>query len=372
MEGPIIELEGISKAFGDKKVLEGIDLAIERGEIFTIIGPSGSGKTTLIRLIDLLDTPTSGQVLFEGEDANTSERRRLDVRRRMAMVFQKPIVLSRTVAENVSIGLKFRGMPTDGTKEKVATALAHVGLDGFEHRRAVTLSGGEMQRVALARALVIEPEALLLAEPTANLDPLSTETIEQLVKRINKDAGITVIIATHDLVQGQQLANRIGVIMDGMLAQVGRPADIFHRPACTSLARFVGMENSFPGTVRDAGRGISTIDVRGIAIAAAAQFPRGTPVVAFVRPEDVAVATSAPDGSSVRNVLSGTIREIVPMGPVVRVHVDTGIDIAATLTIVSAEELALAPGMPVIASFKASAVHVIEQSTQDVCPHPPR
>ena len=148
-----------------------------RVRFFTLIGPSGSGKTSLLRMIDLLDTPTTGKIFFDGTDTAAHDAARLTIRRRMAMVFQKPAVLNTTVANNVAFGLKFRGTGRDEINTRVHEALSIVGLPQMEARKAVTLSGGEMQRVAIARALVTHPEVLVLDEPTANLDPVNSEII---------------------------------------------------------------------------------------------------------------------------------------------------------------------------------------------------
>ena len=247
----MIRIEHLTKAFGSKEPVKEISLEIRNGEIFTLIGPSGSGKTTLIRLIDLLDTPTSGKIFFDGTDTSASENTRLLIRRRMGMVFQKPAVLNVTVAENVAFGLKFRGMSQQEITRKVPEALDLVGLFHFADRRAPTLSGGEMQRVAIARAMVTEPDVLLLDEPTANLDPVSSDMIEDLIVRINREFGTTIIMSTHDMIQGQRLADRIGVVMNGRLVQTGNPGEIFYQPG-GEIARFVGIDailaGSSPGT----------------------------------------------------------------------------------------------------------------------------
>ena len=243
----MIRITALTRQVGEQKILDEIDLEIRRGEIFTLIGPSGSGKTTLLRLIDLLDRPTSGKILFDGQDTAGTEKERLSIRRRMGMVFQKPAVLNVTVGENVAFGLKFRGTDRTQIPKRVTSALDLVGLTGFKERRAITLSGGEMQRVAIARAMVTDPEVLLLDEPTANLDPVSSEIIEDLLIKINNDLHTTIILATHDMIQGQRLAHRMGVIMDGRLAQVGTLHDIFYQPKGKKVARFVGIDTILRG-----------------------------------------------------------------------------------------------------------------------------
>ena len=174
---------------------------------------------------------------------------RLSIRRRMAMVFQKPGVLNTTVAGNVAFGLKFRQVEKSETESRVNEALDIVGLLHLAHRKAVTLSGGEMQRVAIARALVTRPEVLLLDEPTANLDPVNTELIEKLILDIHRKFQTTIILSTHDMIQGQRLADRIGVIINGRIAQVGSIHDIFYRPNGKDIARFVGIDTILSGVV---------------------------------------------------------------------------------------------------------------------------
>ncbi|VVB66906.1 Trehalose/maltose import ATP-binding protein MalK [uncultured archaeon] len=220
----LLELKGISKSYGEAKILEEIDLTVEKGEIMGLIGHTGSGKTTLLRLIDLLERPTSGSIVFDGVlVTDLPEKDKLKARRRMAMVFQKPVMFRASVRENVSFGLKMRG---ERKEEKVREALSAVGLLGYESRDASTLSGGEMQRTALARALVLEPELLLLDEPTANLDPKSAASIDRIIQETSAQ-NTTVIMATHNMRQCQRLAHRIAVLKDGRLAGLGRPEDIF-------------------------------------------------------------------------------------------------------------------------------------------------
>ena len=174
---PFLEIRALGKSYGKAEILKDIDLTMERGEVLVLIGPTGSGKTTLLRLVNLLEAPSLGCIRFKGQTVTAGpEKERLLARRSMAMVFQKPVMFKASVQENVSFGLKMRGRDDRG---KVREALAAVGLSGYEKRDANTLSGGEMQRIALARALVLEPELLLLDEPTANLDPKSAAAIDQ-------------------------------------------------------------------------------------------------------------------------------------------------------------------------------------------------
>ncbi|RQW81601.1 MAG: ATP-binding cassette domain-containing protein [Methanothrix sp.] len=214
-------------------ILKGINLTVQRGEVLALIGPTGSGKTTLLRQIGLLDGPTGGRIIFDGVSmAGAGERALLQARRRMAMVFQKPVMFRGSVQGNVSFGLKVRGR-NDG--ERVRSALHAVGLSGYEERDAATLSGGEMQRIALARALVLQPELLLLDEPTANLDPKSAKSIDGIIQSLASE-NITVIMATHNMQQCRKLADRVAVLLGGRLVKLGRPDEVFgDREVCDQM-----------------------------------------------------------------------------------------------------------------------------------------
>ena len=344
-----------------KTILESIDLEIHKGEIFTFIGPSGSGKTSLLRLIDLLDMPTTGTIMFDGIDTAAPNTVRLSIRRRMAMVFQKPAVLNTTVANNVAFGLKFRDIEKSEIDSRVHEALDIVGLLHLADRKAVTLSGGEMQRVAIARALVTRPEVLLLDEPTANLDPVNTELIENLIRHIHQRFHTTIILSTHDMIQGQRLADRIGVIMNGRIAQVGSLHDIFYRPHGRDIARFVGIDTTLKGVVASNEGGLANIAVSNVALEAITPCKPGTHVALYIRPEEVTIALRDGDQSrtSVRNKLAGTITKMVPFGPFLRVTLDFGSPLTALVTRRSADELSLAVGTNVIAGIKATAIHVL-------------
>ncbi|MHB8164592.1 MAG: ABC transporter ATP-binding protein [Methanoregula sp.] len=360
----MIRISGLSRQAGGRKILDDINLEIRRGEIFTLIGPSGSGKTTLLRLIDLLDRPTTGKIFFDGQDTDGPEPVRLALRRRMGMVFQKSSALNTTVAENVAFGLKFRGTDTAQIAQRVRSALELVGLPGFEERRAVTLSGGEMQRVAIARAMVTEPEVLLLDEPTANLDPVSTEIIEDLLVKINSRMHTTILFSTHDMIQGQRLAHRMGVIMNGRLAQVGSLHEIFYQPEGKEVARFVGIDTILKGVVQTNEKGHATVTLDHASFEVITPCPPGKRVALYIRPEEVTV--SIPDGAqrtSARNQLTGTITKLVSLGPFIRVTIDCGTPITALITTRSCGELGLKAGMTVIAGVKATAIHVRSDSS---------
>ena len=356
----MIELTNVSKRFGDAAVLAGVTVRVERREIFAIIGPSGAGKSTLLRLINLLDTPTGGAIRIGGTDIHREQDKSLSIRRMMGMVFQKPAVFNTTVTENVAVGLRFRGVSEGAIRKKTRDALDVVGLAGYGERRARTLSGGEMQRVALARAMVIEPEILLMDEPTANLDPVSVETIEDLVIRINRDLGTTILFSTHDMYQGQRLAHRIGVLMNGGFAQVGTPREVFTLPANRDVARFVGTENVVDGTVVDDGDGASVVDIGGVQVRAVSSFKRGEEVCLCIRSEDLRIAPAAGGRSALNgNTLPGTVASIVPRGPFSKVTVDCGFALSSVLSWKAVDGLDIREGSRVVVSFAPESVHVV-------------
>jgi len=228
MRMALLEINSLGKSIGPAEILKGIDLTVEHGEVLGLIGPTGSGKTTLLRLVDLLEEPSTGSILFDGREVSRRpENEKLAARRKMAMVFQKPVMFKASVEENVSFGLKMRGRKgAEGGREEVKEALAAVGLSGYESRDANTLSGGEMQRIALARALVLQPKLLLLDEPTANLDPRSAASIDNLLQSL-KRSRTAVIIATHNMHQCRNLADRVAVLQTGRLTAQGKSEEIF-------------------------------------------------------------------------------------------------------------------------------------------------
>ncbi len=277
------------------------------------------------------------------------------------MVFQKPAVMNTTVEENVAFGLKFRGVALAERAGRIRSALDLVGLAHLAGRKATTLSGGEMQRVAVARALVTEPEVLLLDEPTANLDPVSSEVIEELILRVNHERGTTVIMATHDMLQGQRLADRIGVIMNGRLVQVGSSTEIFYHPKGREIARFVGIDTLLKGIVRTNENGHAGIEVGNQTVEAVSRCPPGQHVALYMRPEDVTV--TLPDAgvsrTSVRNQFTGKITKVMPNGPFVRLTIECGFPVTALITRRSCEDLNLGVGAVIVVGIKATAIHVL-------------
>jgi tungstate transport system ATP-binding protein len=355
-----IEIKDVYQKREGRDILKNININVDRGKIFALIGPTGAGKTTLLRLIDLLDKPLAGGIIFDGVDVTTSEKVRLTARRRMGFVLQKPVVFNTSVYDNIAYGLKWRGLDRRQIREKVDGILETVGMEASSKRNARTLSGGEMQRVAIARALVTGPEVLLLDEPTANLDPVSAAKIEDLIWDVIKRDVITVIMATHDMSQGQRLADRIGVLVNGEIVQTGGAREVFTSPRNREVAEFVGMENIIDGVVVSAESEMVTVDIKGARVEAVADFKVGEPVLVCIRPEDITVALEKMH-TSARNCLTGEIDYAAYDGPLCRIGMDCGFPLVALVTRKSAEELVLKTGKQVYATFKAVSIHIIRR-----------
>ncbi len=234
---PLYQLRDIQHVYGERTVLDVPTLDIEQGEVLAIVGPSGSGKSTLLRLLQFLETPTRGSITFAG--AAVDGRAELDVRRRVATVFQTPALLDRSVFDNVAFGLRLRGLQTRPAHDAVMQTLQRVGLHDFAPVRARTLSSGEAQRVALARALVLNPEALLLDEPTANLDPYNVGLIEEIIR---EHGSTTVALVTHNTFQARRLADRVGLLLNGKLVELASADRFFDQPLDPRTRSFLNGE----------------------------------------------------------------------------------------------------------------------------------
>ena len=234
---PCYTLTGVTKTYNGRRVLDITELAVQHGEVLAVVGPSGSGKSTLLRLLNFLEPPTSGQIRFMDAEYSPDQALPLALRRRVTTVAQRPILLNRTVWANVAFGLGLRGQRDGGGR--VESALAQVGLATLAKQQARTLSGGEAQRVALARAMVIEPDVLLLDEPTANLDPYNVGLIEDTVRALNQEQGTTVVLVTHNVFQAKRLASRVALMLEGRIIEVANVASFFERPTDPRTTAFV-------------------------------------------------------------------------------------------------------------------------------------
>ncbi len=231
----LYQLRELQHRYGERTILDLPALEIQRGEVLAIVGPSGSGKSTLLRLLQFLEAPASGSITFDGMTLNGSVP--LEVRRRVVTVFQHPALLDRSVFDNVGYGLQLRGRRR--APEAIMNALERVGLGSYAHTRARTLSGGEAQRVALARALVLDPAAMLLDEPTANLDPYNVGMIEEIIRG---HESTTVVLVTHNIFQAKRLADRVGLLLGGKLIELLPTERFFNDPIDPRTRSFINGE----------------------------------------------------------------------------------------------------------------------------------
>ncbi|MFC3126212.1 ABC transporter ATP-binding protein [Pseudoroseomonas globiformis] len=249
MSGPAgVAIDQVSFGYGATRVLDGVSLDIRKGEFFAFLGPSGSGKTTLLRLVAGFGTPDSGRILIGGRDAT----RQPPWARNVGLVFQNYALWPHmTVAENVAFGLQRRRVPRAERDRRVRAVLDLVGLVHLIDRRPAQLSGGQQQRVAIARTLAIEPEVLLLDEPLSNLDAGLRAGVRAELVELQRRLGLTTILVTHDQEEANAAADRMAVLNDGKVLQVGRPAELYDRPACRFVAGFLGTANLIEGQVDD-------------------------------------------------------------------------------------------------------------------------
>ncbi|MFE9100456.1 ABC transporter ATP-binding protein [Actinomadura geliboluensis] len=344
---PAIELAGVQKAYhahGETvAAVRGVDLEIAQGEFFSLLGPSGCGKTTTMRMIAGFEEPTAGRVRLHGRDVTGVPPNRRDVN----MVFQSYALFPHmSVFENVAFGLRRRGVPKAEITRRVGDMLGIVDLAGREKRRPAELSGGQQQRVALARALVNRPRALLLDEPLGALDLKLRQAMQVELKRIQREVGITFVYVTHDQGEALTMSDRIAVMNDGLIEQLGTPREIYEHPASRFVAGFIGTSNLLGGEVAETGPGSAVISygadgrievpVRdGLAVAA------GERLELTVRPEKIGIGPDRPaDGlCGVR----GTVTEVVYLGTSTNYNITTaaGADVVVFLqNATSADDIA--------------------------------
>ena len=330
------------------------------GEILAVIGPNGAGKTTLLQVLALLERPATGEVTFEGRPVRGRE---LSLRRRMALMMQEPLLLRRSVAENVATGLRLRGVPGSERKLRVGRWLERFGVAHLAQRSARKISGGEAHRVSLARAFALEPEVLLLDEPFSALDqPTREALLEELVAALS-ETSLTTVFVTHDRNEALRLGHRVAAVVGGRVRQVGPTAEVFAAPADEEVAALVGAETVVPGRRIAAREGLVRVEVGSQVIEAVADGAVSEELLVVLRPEDVtlSMAEDHSPASSARNRLRGVIVRITPAGHQARVAVDCGFPLIAVITKQSLEELGLQPGQEITAAFKAHAVHLISK-----------
>ncbi len=349
----VAELRNITKVYGARTVLEGVNLQIRKGEILALLGPNGSGKTTILKILAFIENPTNGEVQFLGKKVNFKDTEQ--VRLQSTMVFQKTTLFSTSVYNNVAYGLKIRKIPKTELDAEVKNALNLVKLEGFEKRNAQKLSGGEQQRVAIARALVLKTELLLLDEPTANLDPKNVGIVEEVIETVNREYKTTIVMATHNMYQAQKLPHRIALMNDGRITEIGEPAIIFGRLS-KNLTSFASIDNTFRGDACVTSQGTTFVDI-GNSINVEVTGQHTGQLSVFVHPQDI-ILSRQPLESSARNTFNGKIVEILDTDGLVKLKVDVGKVFVVQITKKSFLEMKLNLNSDVFIVFKASSVQV--------------
>ncbi len=347
----MIEIRNLSLDVGGFR-LEDINLKVESGEYFIVLGPTGAGKTILLESIAGLHPIKSGEVWLNGREVTALEPEK----RGIGFVYQDYVLFPHlSVRGNILFGLKQTKRPKDELRSRVDWIAGLLGVSHLLGRKPETLSGGERQKVALARALSISPQVLLLDEPLSALDPHAREEVQQELRQIHRRLQATIIHVTHDFEEAIALGDRIAVLGEGRIIQVGTPEQIFRQPNSEFVARFAMSRNIFSGEVRDGGYGETIFAVEGTELAVVTPL-RGK-AHASLRPEDILISQE-PLISSARNCLRGTITRIDNRGSTIYLTVSTPLDFVCLVTRRSFEELNLAQGDEVYLTFKASAIHV--------------
>lgn len=321
----MIKIENLSKSFFDEnttvKALKNINLQINKGEIFGIIGLSGAGKSTLIRCLNRLEEPTEGKIYIQGEDITKYDKNKLrDLRKNIGMIFQHFNLFSqKTVYKNIAFPLELEGLHKKDIEKRVDTLLEYVDLEDKKYSYPSQLSGGQKQRVAIARALINNPKVLLLDEPLGALDLKLRKQMQVELKRLQKKLGITFVYVTHDQEEALTMSDRIAVMNEGVIEQLGTPREIYDRPLTKFVAGFIGESNIFDGKVISVNDGIIYVETSaGTMKVKGNGFEAGEDIHVSIRPEHIKVSADSVEGFNLR----GKIKDNIYMGTFVKTSVD--------------------------------------------------
>ncbi|MEX1172518.1 MAG: ABC transporter ATP-binding protein [Chloroflexota bacterium] len=352
-----LQLSGVQKHFGPVVAVQDFNLEATRGEFVSFLGPSGCGKTTTLRMIAGFEQPTAGTIHVDGEDITA----RPPNRRNVGMVFQSYALFpNMSVADNIGFGLKVRKHPSAQIRQRVGELLKLIHLEGRGDRYPFQLSGGQQQRVALARALAIEPQVLLLDEPLSALDAKIRVALRHEIRQIQRELGITTVYVTHDQEEALELSDRIVVMSEGRIEQVGTPFEIYNFPSTAFVASFVGTLNAVEARVADPAGGGLTLAGDHIRTTSSLKGQTGDPVMVALRPEMITLDGIDGEPADGANQLSATVTDIAFLGSVVRVSTKLSDGTAVFVDTFNNPNLAVPPaGSPVKLSFPPDACLVL-------------
>ena len=344
--GNIIDIKHVSKWFGDKQVLDDVNLSIRKGEFVTILGPSGCGKTTLLRILSGFETASEGEILLEGADITQTPPHQ----RPMNTVFQRYALFPHlNVYDNIAFGLKLKKTKANIIENKVRRALKMVGMTDYEHRDVNSLSGGQQQRVAIARAIVNQPTVLLLDEPLAALDLKMRKDMQMELKEMHKTLGITFIYVTHDQEEALTLSDTIVVMSEGVIQQIGTPTDIYNEPENCFVADFIGESNILNGTMVE-DRLVRFMDTEFKCVDEG--FGENAPVDVVIRPEDIYIMAHTENA-----MLHGRVSSCIFKG----VHYEMLVQLPNGYELMVQDYNAFEPESEVSLIIKPSDIHVMKK-----------
>ena len=349
----VVEIQGVTKRFGETPALDDVSLRIEEGELFALLGPSGSGKTTLLRAIAGFVDPEAGTIRIDGDAMYSLPVHRRDI----GMVFQHYALFPHmSVFDNVAFGLSVRHVAQAEMAERVGAMLELVQLDGYEERRPGQLSGGQQQRVALARALVTRPRVLLLDEPLGALDKRLRRQMQIELRQIQREVGITTVFVTHDQEEALTLADRIAILDAGRIVQSGPPQAVYERPRTVFAADFLGDSNFFTGRARGGGRVLAPWG--GELVTSEILVDAGGEVILAVRPEKLLIARVGEPAPGGANHLTGTVKSVLYAGSTITYRVACG-EVEVTVLEQNREATPIAQGEPVTVSWRPEHTVVV-------------
>jgi spermidine/putrescine transport system ATP-binding protein len=357
MPEPAIEIEDLRKEYDTVEAVQDVSFTVEQGEFFTLVGPSGSGKTTLLRLLSGLEDETSGTVRIDGQDMTDIPPEQ----RPTNMVFQDLALFPfKNVYENLAFGLKMDGVAKSERRERADGMLETLDLEGYGEKDVDELSGGEQQRIALGRSLLTEPDVLLLDEPLSSLDVKLRKEMQLELRRIHEDIESTFFYVTHDQEVALTASDRIGIMNEGELIQVGTPQEVYEEPATPFVAQFIGETNMWSGAVTDEAGVVETDSGLRLSVADSDGLPAGARVSVSVRPERISIAQSLDDD----NAIDATVKEQVYQGDDIVYEVGTGGgDVMIQQPAKESTDL-YETGDPVRIGFDRTSVHLIPEDSE--------